>query len=313
MPLDDLPLARAEVDRAAHLRLRPELLAELVADPRTRVHLVHEGRVAVHGERLVELGPDALAAHTAPGVDDHPLARTDPAPGRWLFLGADDAGAHVALRFPAQDRPDLPDGAEWCSLRDVGADLDGAQAGLATAAVALDFWHRSHRHCPRCGTATRAAAGGWLAICPSDLSEHHPRTDPAVIMAVVDDADRLLLGRAAHWPSGRFSTLAGFVEPGESLENAIRREVLEETAVVVGPVEYRGSQPWPFPASLMLGFRGRALSTAITVDAVEVVDARWFTRAELAAVVADGSVLPPGRASIARALIEEWFGGPLGR
>ncbi len=144
--------------------------------------------------------------------------------------------------------------------------------------------------------------------------ELYPRTDPAVIMTVVHGEgpdERLLLGHAAHWPERRFSTLAGYVEPGESLENAVRREVAEEAGVVVGDVAYRGSQPWPFPASLMLGFSARALTTELHVDGVELTDARWFTRAELADAVRSGEVLLPGRSSIARALVEDWFGARL--
>ena len=151
--------------------------------------------------------------------------------------------------------PTRPDGLAWTPLRDVGAELTAREAGLATTAVALDAWHDRHPRCPRCGAPTRVRAGRLVRVCVVDGSEHYPRTDPAVIMAVVDDDDRILLGHAAHWAPGRCSTLAGFVEAGESLEHAVRREVLEETGVVVGDVTYRGSQPWPFPASLMLGFR----------------------------------------------------------
>ena len=152
---------------------------------------------------------------------------------------------------------------------------------------------------------------GWVRTCTEDGSEHYPRTDPAVIMAVVDEHDRLLLAHPSAWAVGRYSTLAGFVEPGESLEHAVRREVAEETGVVVGPVSYAGSQPWPFPASLMVAFVGRALTSEVRVDGVEVELARWFTRDELAAAVVGGQVVPPSTSSIARALIEDWFGGPL--
>jgi NAD+ diphosphatase len=184
-------------------------------------------------------------------------------------------------------------------------------AGLGVAAVALAAWHRSHRCCPLCGTPTVVGFAGWVRHCPTDGRDQYPRTDPAVIMAVVDDDDRLLLGHAAQWPERRFSTLAGYVEPGEGLEQAVRREVDEEVGVAVGEVTYRGSQPWPFPASIMLAFVARATSTRITVDGVEVTQARWFTRAELAAAAESGEVLLPSRASIARALIEEWAGAPL--
>ena len=161
------------------------------------------------------------------------------------------------------------------------------------------------------GTLREITDAGWVRACTVDGSEHYPRTDPAVIMAVVDTDDRLLLGHATAWAGRRYSTLAGFVEPGESLEHAVRREVAEETGVVVGDVTYAGTQPWPFPASLMVAFVARALTTGIEVDGVEVEHAAWFTRAELASAVAAGRVVPPPDSSIARALVEDWYGGPL--
>jgi NAD+ diphosphatase len=206
---------------------------------------------------------------------------------------------------------ELVAGRQWSHLRQVGAAMQGRDAGLGVTAVALAAWHRSHRCCPRCGTPTEVAHAGWVRHCPADGTDQYPRTDPAVIMAVVDADDRLLLGHAAHWPERRFSTLAGYVEPGESLEQAVRREVDEEVGVTVGEVAYRGSQPWPFPASLMLAFRAQATSTDLRPDGVEVTEARWFTRAELADAAAAGEVLLPMRASIARALIEEWAGSAL--
>ena len=321
---DDLPLSRSGVDRAALLRLEDGFVASALADDSTRVLLVCDGAVVTsRRSRVALLGPSEVPA----------LATDDDG---WLLLGRGEAGeTYLARRVPdrrpaprvgeASDIlvhaaptgagpapvPALPDGLGWTPLRDIGADLTAHEAGLATTAVALDAWHARHPRCPRCGARTRVAQAGWTRVCVDDGSEHYPRTDPAVIMAVVDDDDRILLGHAAHWAAGRWSTLAGFVEAGESLEHAVRREVAEETGVLVGDVDYRGSQPWPFPASLMIGFRARAISTEVTVDGVELTEARWFSRAELAEAVRTGDVLPPGRASIARALVEEWFGGPL--
>ena len=246
--------------------------------------------------------------------------------GTWLYLGEDSSGAVLALVLPdAAGTPavglegiapvnpagDLVTAHTWRSLRDLAPALSSREAGLATEAVALAAWHASHPRCPRCGEPTEVIQGGWVRRCTNDASEHYPRTDPAVIMAVVDDADRLLLGRSAQWAPGKFSTLAGYVEPGEPLEAAVRREVLEEVGVQIGAVEYRGSQPWPFPASLMLGFVAHATSTDIQVDGVEVVDARWFDRSGLVDAIEAGSVVLPGRASIARALIEDWYGAAL--
>ncbi|MBO3088614.1 NAD(+) diphosphatase [Cellulomonas sp. zg-ZUI40] len=323
--LSGLPLARSTVPRAAHLREVPHVVADALADPRTRVLAVRDGGLLLTDEGRVRwLDPASAGALIAAGDPD--AGMPGPTSDAWLLLGEQDDGTRVlALRLPDQhpltaggepadvlvhlsDGPAGPGG--WASLRAVGASLDAHDAGLATAAVALDAWHDRHPRCPRCGAPTRVAQAGWSRVCDVDGSEHYPRTDPAVIMAVVDDADRLLLGHAAAWPAGRWSTLAGFVEAGESAEQAVRREVLEETGVLVGDVAYVGSQPWPFPASLMLGFRARATSTHVEVDGVEMADARWFTRDELTAAVDSGEVLLPGGASIARALVEQWWSRP---
>lgn len=319
-----LPLARAAVDRAAHRRLEPELVESAWADPRTRVLVLAGSRVATtvegKGSALALRSPDEVDAWLVAGGGTSDRA-AEPAP-LVLFLGeAADGGAYLGYVVadaspapaPAVDPlPEPPPGSRWATLRDVGHALDDHDAGLASTAVGLAAWHGRHPRCPLCGEPTGPAQGGWIRRCPADGSDHYPRTDPAVIMAVLDDDERLLLGHAAHWPERRFSTLAGYVETGESLESAVRREVSEEVGVAVGDVTYRGSQPWPFPASLMLAFVARALTTEITVDGVELTQARWFTRAELASGVADGSVLLPMRTSVALALIEEWFGGPVG-
>jgi NAD+ diphosphatase len=321
---DELPLARSAVDRAAATRGQ-DGLARALANPTTEVVAVRDGAVLV--------GPDALRLA--------PLVVGDLDPGSdedWLLLGEENGHAVLARRFapvaapPARGSssdvavhrpaaglhpavPDVPEaappGATWASLRVVGVTLSARDAGLATTAVALDAWHQRHPRCPRCGAPTDVVQAGWVRRCREEGSEHYPRTDPAVIMAVVDDQGRLLLGHAAAWPEGRYSTLAGFVESGESLEAAVRREVAEETGVRIGEVEYRGSQPWPFPASLMVGFVAHALTTHVQVDGTEVTEARWFTRQELRDAVVAGQVVAPGRTSIARALVEDWLGGPL--
>ncbi|WP_370523927.1 NAD(+) diphosphatase [Cellulomonas sp. APG4] len=306
MHTEQLPLARAAVDRAAHRRAEHDVL-DPAAGP-ARVVLVRGSELAVLRD------DDEVRLDLRPAVE---LADVD---GLRLFLGEDgerllalvldDAAVEVDIEGVAAGPLD-PAALDWATLREVGHRLGDRDAGLATAAVGLAAWHERHPRCPRCGGPTEPTQGGWVRRCTLDGSDHYPRTDPAVIMAVTDDEDRLLLGHAAHWPERRFSTLAGYVEPGESLEAAVRREVVEETAVVVGEVVYRGSQPWPFPASLMLAFTARALTTAVRVDGVEVTDARWFTRAGLERAVADGEVLLPMRSSVARALIEDWFGGSL--
>jgi NAD+ diphosphatase len=188
-------------------------------------------------------------------------------------------------------------------LREVGAVLDDRDAGLLVHAVGLANWHAAHQHCPRCGAPTEVVAGGSVRRCPADSSEHFPRTDPAVIVLVTDGADRCVLGRQASWPAGRYSTLAGFVEPGESAEQAVAREVAEESGVRVHAVRYQGSQPWPFPSSLMLGFRAECDASAVPeARDGELEDCRWFSRAE----VQDSALLPPPL-SIAHSLIAGWL------
>ncbi|GAA1851787.1 hypothetical protein GCM10009751_05440 [Myceligenerans crystallogenes] len=228
----------------------------------------------------------------------------------YLFLGEADGVSYVARVLPEASDDDgagLPGGLGWIALRDLADSGDPLTTGLAVEAVALANWHAVTTHCPRCGKPTEPAQAGWVRRCPGEDIEHYPRTDPAVIMSIVDDAGRLLLGRAPTWPAGRMSVLAGFVEPGESAEQAVVREAAEETGVVVGQVEYRGSQSWPMPCSLMLGFHARAETTRLTPDTEELAEARWFTREELRAACADGTLSLPGHASIARALIESWL------
>jgi NAD+ diphosphatase len=197
-------------------------------------------------------------------------------------------------------------------VREVGARLSGLDVGLAISATALAEWHARAGFCPRCGARTSVTQAGWARRCGAEGTELFPRTDPAVIVGVVDARERLLLARAQHFEPGRFSVVAGFVEAGESLEAAVRREVGEEVGIEVGEVAYVGSQAWPFPRSLMCAFDARALTCEITVDGVELAEARWFTRSEFAAAVADGTVSVAPRSAIARAQIERWYGQPLG-
>lgn len=314
--LPRLPLAREALDRAGVERTDPALLERLWADEATGVlHLVG-GRVPVRDGALVFAAPDG------------PLPATPVFLGRRL-PGTPDAGralvlvAHPGAGAPAEPASPAPapspegsapalEGAAWLGLRDVAAGLSDVDAGLFVEAVAIAHWHESHGFCPACGGPTRVESAGWVRRCERCDGLHFPRTDPAVIMAVTDERDRILLGSNAAWTAGRHSCLAGFVEPGESLEHAVAREVLEEAGVVVEVAEYRGSQPWPFPRSLMLGFRARALPGQEPVaDGEEIRSVRWFTREELAAQVREGSVTLPGAVSIARALIEDWYGGTL--
>ena len=197
-------------------------------------------------------------------------------------------------------------------LREAAALLDDRDAGLLTHAVALANWHATHTHCPRCGTPTVTVAAGHAQRCPADGSEHFPRVDPAVIMLVTDPDDRCLLARNRRWPERRVSILAGFVEPGEAAEQAVAREVGEETGITVARVRYVGSQPWPMPQSLMLGFRASAAGDLeIRVDEDEIAEAHWFSRDELRSALASREILLPPPVSIAHRLIESWYGEEL--
>lgn len=196
-------------------------------------------------------------------------------------------------------------------LREIGHQLSDNERDIAAAATAIRNWHRDEEFCPRCGSRTIVVNGGFARHCPVCNRELFPRTDPAVIVAILDRDDRLLLGRQAVWPGNRVSVLAGFVEAGESLEQAIHREIAEEADVTLASVRYFGSQPWPFPRSLMLGFSARAATTDIRVDGDEIVFADWFTRAQVTSQVAAGELGLPGRSSIASRMVAAWLDGSL--
>ncbi|MFQ6169996.1 NAD(+) diphosphatase [Oryzobacter sp. R7] len=307
--LPDLALSAPAFDRRGDLRADPDLLPRLLADPATRVVRLVGDRVAVtetpDGPRLVTTPPDPADSGRLAVF----LGETEGA--TWVGVVADDLGPTHPADDLEVDPPAPVPGAVWHGLRRVGADLDPVGAAAFATTLALGNWHRTHGFCPRCGEPTHPGLAGWIRRCSRDGSEHYPRTDMAVIMAVVDADDRLLLARGRGFRRAGMSVLAGFVEPGETLASAVAREVLEEVGVVVEEVTYLGDQPWPFPTSLMLGFTARALGTDLRLQEEEIAEARWFTRDELRAAVEDGSVLVSGRISISRRLVEHWYGGPL--
>jgi NAD+ diphosphatase len=313
-PLTTLPLARAAVDRDAGRRAHENLFDELLDDPATRVLPMWRGRVTTTSasDGAGESDGPAHLALFPPDEVSAALTR--------VYLGTTLAASPrepigtpviLAVLTDAAARELQPDDERWHGLRALAARLDDRDAGLATEAVAVANWHATNTHCPRCGTPTVVEMGGWMRRCFVDDNEIFPRTDPAVIVRVLDEDDRLLLGSNALWENNRWSLLAGFVEAGESFEAAVVREVAEESGVVVTDPVYLGSQPWPFPQSLMVGMGARAVPEAsqLIPDGEEIVALRWFSRDDVWRERAD--ILLPGPSSIAHAIVRDWYGGPL--
>jgi len=296
-----LELSADPHDRLGPRRADDAWLEKAWADPSTRVLVVAGTRVRPVDGALRWVSPQ------------------DAPEGLRVLLGERDGTAWWALIADAALARDPDQQGEWLPLRGLLPVLVGdavAQAPLVFHALGLAEWHWATRFCPRCGGHLTPAVAGHELRCDDCGKPQFPRTDPAVIMVVTDGEpgspeERCLLGRSPLWPAGRFSTLAGFCEPGESLEDAVRREVAEEVGVVVGDVTYFGNQPWPLPQSLMLGFVARATTDTITVDDVEIEAARWWTREQMRAEAESGDLVLPGGVSISRSLIEHWYGGPL--
>lgn len=300
------PLAYAQdpIDRAHHLRTDPARLAALWADPQARV--------------LMMWGTKHLTATDGAPLPLPPSA-IGPTPEQSIFLGLEDDRPVFAHDWgTGEEEPaGTPAGAVWRDLRENGPDLSGADASQHVYARGLILWHRRTGFCCVCGGAVTQSDGGHVRRCnTADCgASHFPRTDPAVIMLVTDGKDRVLLGRQAAWPPGAVSTLAGFVEPGETLEQAVAREVFEEAGVRISEARYIASQPWPFPGSLMLGFEAIASSEDITIDPKELESARWFHRDDLRTfrdgwfAEGEGWALPRPD-SISRFLILSWLNRP---
>lgn len=308
----DVTFRGAGLDRAAGLRQDDAVLQDMWRGKEARCLALWRGKVLMQGDALAILP----ASHIL-------FAGRQSA----VFLGLVDGIAHFALDLsdwepdPAQlpeqgsfldasrqRHPLTPDDHAFCELRALLAQQTPLGAELAATAKAILTWHDSHGFCARCGNRTDMALGGWQRMCPSCRSPHFPRTDPVVIM-LVTRGNKVLLGRSPGWPEGMYSLLAGFMEPGETIEVAVRREVMEEAGVPVGAVSYLASQPWPFPASLMIGCAAEALAFDLTHDPTEIDDLLWVTREEVARVFAGQHpvIRPPRRGAIASYLLGEWL------
>ena len=317
------------VGRAAHLRADEGRIEALRQSPAARAVPLWRGKPLIAGEGRDRLGwiplghpalgegaraevflgfPDGSEAGQGGGA---PLFAVDLS--GWVPADIDEAGAVAFFDAGEQTHPALPPDHRFADLRGAMTRLSPIDAECAAAARALLGWHETHAFCARCGAASRLVQAGWQRSCPGCGAHHFPRTDPVVIMLVVR-GDRLLLGRSHGWPAGMYSCLAGFIEPGETIEDAVRREVAEETGIATGAVRYVASQPWPFPASLMIGCIAEASGDVIVRDPAELEDARWVGRSEVAEVLAGrhAAIRPPRRGAIAEALIRAWVSGRLG-
>ncbi len=322
IPETAITFAGNTLDRAAHLRGDLAALEKMRAEPAARALPLWRGKplIQLNGEGRVE------AAQWLPVAA--PLCRSG---GDWTFLGLEEGAPRFSVDVTevagAVDAPEgplpfndlsqvghelLPDNAKFIDLRSIMAELGAADAASAAAAKGLWEWHQTHGFCARCGHRSEIEESGWRRGCPSCGAKHFPRTDPVVIMLVLS-GDRLLLGRQSFWTEGMYSLLAGFMEPGETLEAAVRREVFEETGVPVDRVRYLVCQPWPFPSSLMIGCAAEALGEDLTIDEVELEDAQWVSKAEVAKSLRGESdrFAAARKGAIARSIMEAWVAGEL--
>ena len=312
---DALPGAeQARLDRDAAVRNDPVRIAAALDEPSARVLPMWRGKPLVAGAAADRLGWVAPGSAVLARATEAPiyLGRLRGAPqfaadiSAWEPAGLDPAVLGGFSDDSLQQHPAAPADHLFRELRAVMTRLDPAEAEIAATARALFNWHRSHGFCARCGQPSQVVAAGWQRACASCGAQHFPRTDPVVIM-LVTRGNRVLLGRSPAFPERMYSLLAGFVEPGETVEAAVRREVLEETGIRVGAVRYLASQPWPFPASLMLGCAGEALEDKIAIDPAELADARWATREEVLEAFAGGGDFQPARpGAIAHFLLTAW-------
>ena len=283
-----LPLAVAEVDRAAHLRSDEAYLKSAWAS--ASVLLFMDEKFVASSNQINFVPGSTLGEYQT---------QTD------YFLGVKDKENFFVRHLASDENTKL----ELMTLREIGAFLSPRDIGLAVHAQGLANWHKKHPRCSQCGAATSVVLGGSVRRCLIDESEHYPRTDGAIIVLIKDDQDRVLLGRQKVWPKNRFSTFAGFVEPGESFEHCVLREVREEAGVELTQINYLGSQPWPFPASLMIAFEAVTNTPQLAkADGDEIEEIRWFSRAEMKAAILDKSLILPLEISVARQMIKAWYG-----
>ncbi|AXI44987.1 NAD(+) diphosphatase [Sulfitobacter sp. SK012] len=308
------------LDRAGELRGDAEGLAAAMADPASRAVLFWRGKPLIATERPAALVRVPLDHSALRDVTEAPilLGREDGAAvfaydiRDWVPDDLDESSLGAFLDNSKQHHPAFEQTTVFAELRQVMNWLNPRDAELAATGKAILVWHEAHGFCARCGEPTEIAEAGWQRSCMSCAASHFPRTDPVVIM-LITHGNSVLLGRSPGWPDGMYSLLAGFVEPGETLEAAVRREVFEESGVHVGPVDYLSSQPWPFPASLMFGCRGVATTRDITIDPVEIEDALWVNREELMTAFAGShpKIMPARKGSIAHFLLENWLADTL--
>ena len=302
-----LPSPEAVLDRDCEQRSASGYLDAVQARLSHRIVIFQRGKTLVHGHAIRYFDPADVAGKLPAGLLTIYLGKT--LPGRHPQL---PAGTDLVLKVLPDDAEAAAwasEGTSWAGYREAAALLPGPDAAIFIQAQAVANWHQTHRFCPRCGSATELLWSGWMRRCSVDASEHFPRTDPAVIVAIVGGDDRILLANNFAWESHRYSTVAGFVEAGESAEQAAGREIFEEVGVHLHTTHYVGSQAWPFPRSLMLGFIAHTADTDAVPDNAEVRAARWFGREELQAAVLSGEAIISARLSIARELIEHWYGG----
>lgn len=311
--LNLLPMSGYEVDRDHLTRSRVNLFEELRGDPNTKVLSLWRSRALTTSEPLADAPHVALDLLPADQVED---ALELVYLGRTLSETVEEPVGTVVIAAILSDSQAMAleaDEEKWAGLLTAGSKFSARDAALFTEALAMANWHDSHGYSPRTGERTLVEQGGWVRRSASDNSEVFPRTDPAVIVRILDHDDRILLGSNALWAANRYSLLAGFVEPGESLEAAVVREMFEECGLRVSDPVYLGSQAWPFPASLMCGFEARlAIGESperLNADGEEILDVRWFSRDQLREELPD--LVLPGPMSIACAIIEDWYGGPL--